>query len=335
MTVIDAARKYRAALVKQDEDVIKRLLETYQGIYARITPRIELFIAKLELLIANGEEVSKYQVVRMQAYRQLLAEIEVEMGRYSTAVGYETNLLVSDAVQRGLLDSRNLVRLSTDSGIVRGSFRTLNPKVIETLTGYLDETGPLFKKMAYYGTDTAIKMSEHILDGVALGQNPRTIAASLIKDLSVPLTDSMRTARTVQIYAYRDAARANYIANSDVVKGWIWLSARDDTTCMGCLSEDNGEIRSNDEILDDHYNGRCTPLPVVYDASLPVEGSGKDWFESQPEAKQRAMMGSEKYEAWKEGKFEFQDLSTTHTDEVYGNMKTETPLKDLIGVKND
>jgi hypothetical protein len=42
-------------------------------------------------------------------------------------------------------------------------------------------------------------------------------------------------------------------------------------------------------------------------------------------------MGATKFEAWKEGKFEFGNLSSTHTDDVYGEMRGETPLKDLIG----
>ena len=62
----------------------------------------------------------------------------------------------------------------------------------------------------------------------------------------------------------------------------------------------------------------------------PVEQSGEDWFRSQSSEQQRAMMGPGKYQAWQEGKFEFSALSTQRPDEVYGQMRTETPLKDLV-----
>lgn len=42
------------------------------------------------------------------------------------------------------------------------------------------------------------------------------------------------------------------------------------------------------------------------------------------------MMGREKWDAWRGGKFEFSALSREQDDDVYGRMRTETPLKDLI-----
>ena len=45
-------------------------------------------------------------------------------------------------------------------------------------------------------------------------------------------------------------------------------------------------------------------------------------------------MGDTKYEAWKEGKFEFSALSSQHDDDVYGLMRNETSLKDLLGESN-
>lgn len=70
-------------------------------------------------------------------------------------------------------------------------------------------------------------------------------------------------------------------------------------------------------------------LPYLGDNA--PETTGKDWFDRQDEATQRSMMGKDKFDAWKEGKFEFGNLSSTHTDDVYGEMRGETPLKDLIG----
>ena len=72
-------------------------------------------------------------------------------------------------------------------------------------------------------------------------------------------------------------------------------------------------------------------LPAVIGGKNPLQ-SGEDWFKSQPEDKQRAQFGSDtKWQAWKDGKFEFSALSSTHDDPVYGQMRTETPLRDLLG----
>jgi hypothetical protein len=61
------------------------------------------------------------------------------------------------------------------------------------------------------------------------------------------------------------------------------------------------------------------------------EGSGEEWFNAQSEATQRDMLGPGKYEAWKDGKFEFGDLSKTVDDPVYGPMRQEATLKELMG----
>jgi hypothetical protein len=70
---------------------------------------------------------------------------------------------------------------------------------------------------------------------------------------------------------------------------------------------------------------------LPYTGDIPIQETGEDWFNKQDEATQKQIMGDAKYEAWKEGKFEFGQLSSEHTDDVYGLMRGETPLKDLIG----
>ena len=41
-------------------------------------------------------------------------------------------------------------------------------------------------------------------------------------------------------------------------------------------------------------------------------------------------MGAQTWDAWKEGKFDFSDLATRRHDDVYGNMLSRRPLKDLL-----
>ena len=62
-----------------------------------------------------------------------------------------------------------------------------------------------------------------------------------------------------------------------------------------------------------------------------TDQTGKDWFEQQNEGLQRKLMGNAKFEAWKNGKFDFERLTGTHTDEVYGDMRVEMSLKQILG----
>ena len=71
------------------------------------------------------------------------------------------------------------------------------------------------------------------------------------------------------------------------------------------------------------------PVTILNPTGAGVE-RGEVWFNSRPEAEQRQILGSGKYDAWKAGKFGFEQLSK-HTDDVaFGKMWVETPLKELV-----
>jgi hypothetical protein len=166
-----------------------------------------------------------------------------------------------------------------------------------------------------------------IIEGVSIGFNPRKIASAIQDAFGGGLTDALRNTRTVQLYAYRDSARANYMT-SGAVSGWIWYAELDADTCMACVSE-HGTFHELAEKLDGHYNCRCSPIPVVEGLTEDVQG-GQAWFDGLSEAEQKNMMGPGKYDAYKAGLFEFSALSNQQDNEIYGTMRTETALKDLV-----
>jgi hypothetical protein len=147
------------------------------------------------------------------------------------------------------------------------------------------------------------------------------------------LTDALRMTRTAQIYSYREATRANYVA-SEVVTGWQWMAhVSDPRTCMSCIRM-SGRIFPTKDALNDHHNGRCTMLPVIRNRDPFIkETDGKDYFNSLSEADQRARMGSEFHKAYKQGYFKFEELSWQRNDEVYGPMWQRRPLWNLLGAE--
>lgn len=71
-------------------------------------------------------------------------------------------------------------------------------------------------------------------------------------------------------------------------------------------------------------------LPYIEEFGNPVEQSGIQWFENLPEAQQKKILGQGKFDAWKAGKFTLPQLSKEHENDVYGKMRVETPLKELV-----
>jgi hypothetical protein len=166
------------------------------------------------------------------------------------------------------------------------------------------------------------------------------MAQGLTDGFSKALNWAITTARTASLWSYRAATHANYLTNSDVVQGWYWYAfLGDGRACMSCVAK-HGSFHPVTEVLADHHRGRCTAIPATVSyAALGIDGidepkleieSGEAWFRKQPSEAQRQMMGKGKYAAWKEGKFDFQDLSVPYQDDVYGTMIREATLAELI-----
>lgn len=331
-TVIELAEQYKRALIAKDLQAEKRLISAYQGLYARVRDLADALV----LEIAGSEEMTPAQVQRTKRFGELMTRINSEMADYSAFTKVEMSTAAREAIRMGEANARSLIGMSIGDAALAGKFNALNPAVIEKLLGFLDPSGPLYDKLSKLGGWTADQVSQAIIEGVGLGKNPRTTAGMLTKTLKdgiterlgMGLTDSLRMMRTVQLYSYREANRASYVANNDVVKGWIWYADLAGA-CPSCVAM-HGTEHPLTETLDDHHNGRCAMLPLVIGAKNDIQ-SGADWFEKQSEQYQRKELGDAKYEAWKGGAFKFGELSTTRQDDVYGEMRTTAPLWELLG----
>jgi len=92
--------------------------------------------------------------------------------------------------------------------------------------------------------------------------------------------------------------------------------------------------------MDDHVAGRCALLPQTKTyAELGIDApepefnpqSGREWFEQQDEATQRKILGSGKYDAWKDGKFTLDDIPHKTPSDVWGDSWTPKSLYELLG----
>jgi len=183
---------------------------------------------------------------------------------------------------------------------------------------------------AYHADSIAQALKDLITNTLSTGQGQSLIAnimrqAELI--ITNALADAIRLVRTSLLYSYREATRLNYSANG--VTQWQWLAQLDDRVCMSCVVM-HGTIHSIDETLNDHHNGRCAMIPIVDGELLVEENAGQTWFNGLGQTQQKAMMGKGRYEAWKAGNFELPAISTFYDDAVYGQMRREASLKDLV-----
>lgn len=322
--IVELAKQFRKALEQRDNKALSQIIKAYVDMYARLQDKISV----LTLQMANMETPTAAAIRKLDSYKSLVTEIEKELTKFQGYAGTVMQQAANDAISIGVRDAR-LLTLAGNPAVAAG-WKSLNPRVVENLVSYFNDGSPLMKRLDKLAGENALKVAQTIIDNVALGNNPKRIAGLIRESLGGGLTDALRMTRTVQIYSYREANRASYVANGDVVQGWYWMSALDPNTCMSCIAM-HGTFHTNDETLNDHHNGLCTMIPATIGSQNPFgENAGQNYFDNLDESEQRRIMGDGKYEAYKEGKFEFSQLSTTTNNDVFGDMRTETSLKDLI-----
>lgn len=314
------AARQRAELIREDEQTLAQIARTYAALYDGLQGDIDA----LTLAIQQMENPTAAQVKQLPQYKRLMRNAEADLDRFTAYTESTMDGAALAGIGLGLAHSAQLVQSMSGA-----RFTGLQPGVMRPLLAYLDRDGPLYKRLSLLTGATVDRVVQTIIDGVGSGFNPRRIAGQIQSAFGGGLTDALRNTRTVQLYSYRDSARANYMASDGIVTGWVWYAELDADVCPVCAAQ-HGTIHELDEKLDGHYNCRCAALPYIEGVTNEIE-LGTDWFDNLPESQQAGLLGQTKYEAWKDGKFGLSDLVDHADNEVYGTMVRERSLAELIG----
>lgn len=319
------AQQFKDALEAQDEIALQRIIDAYGRIYRTLQDKIDALLIE----ISTMENPTRAGVSKLIRFKALISQVTDEIEQFQ---GYlRTEILAASELSyiTGEEQSQQLVEALLQQAGIQAQFNNLPANSFESMLSFLQPDSPLYKRILLLAETSAEYVRDTLLEAVALGYNPRK-TAQLIRDaFGRGLTDALRMARTAQLWASREAARANYLNNADIIKGWVWFASLDDTVCASCVAM-HGTIHDLDEPLNDHHNGRCAMLPYIPEFGNPVEQTGEDWFKAQNAGRQAAILGKGKYKAWTDGLFEFSQLSTEKENDVYGMMRVETPLNDLV-----
>ena len=323
-TADELARAFAQAINRQDAAALGRLARAYVSLYERMRDKLDSLLLEMGKL----EEPTRGQVMRLSQYKSLVSALEDEMTRFGIYTETEINMNMKASIAESV---KRMEAYLKAAGV--NAPHSLPANTIYNILGYLSEDSELTKKLRGYAGESTQYVADKLLEGVAFGYNPAKTAKSFQKAMGVPLSTAMRYATTAQMYASREANRAMYIANSDVVTGWMWWSTLSPNTCMACLAM-HGKVFPNETPMESHYSCHCTSIPQVkWFSDDDVEETGAEWFSKLPAEQQKAMMGAETWKAWKDGLFSFDDLATRRHDDVWGDMLARTPLWEMLGAE--
>jgi hypothetical protein len=337
---------YRRRLLANEYQATIEIERAYQSMLTTIQPHLDKLYQEMTDKIATGGQLALSWLYEAQ---RLGVIVDLITGHVD-AFGILAMAIVGRLQERGWKLGIGAAIAMLDVSIPLGvswSFGEPSQKAIAALVGASQNGSPLASLFAGFGREAAQKMRGALITGLTLGQSPGVVAREVRQALEIPRQRAMTIARNEMQRSYRSAALATYQENDDVVEGWIWMAAigARRPPCPACIAK-HGTKHKLSEDLNDHVCGRCARAPYTKDwsdilgplgidtSSLPDTRvqlqSGPSWFEQQDEATQRKILGGSKYEAWKDGSFEFADIVGQKDDSQWGSSVYEKPLKELV-----
>ena len=337
----DVVDNYVASVNRVDKQAMQRLVESYSRVYADIKRQAEMLILDVS---ASGKPMTGAAIMRLDRYKNLMADMRRELGRYGVVVDDVVAVSTSAAATAGARSMEQLILNMFPpeaQASIAATLGRMPAEAVKALVGALQAESPLASvTLARYGETAAQQMSKALISGMVQGIGARKTAAQILASvdpiLGVPLTKALTIARTEANRAFRQASRASMRTNPHIVKGWTWYANINGTPepCLACLAMHGSEHTMN-ETLNDHPNGRCVMMPITptfrelgfdVDEAVDPVPTGKQVFDGLPEARQRAIMGGTRYDAYKAGKFDFADMAMTRHSDEWGDTIAIAPI---------
>jgi len=342
----EQAARFQAELDALLEGPASRLALAHVQAYQAALGDYAALLDKIEVARKAGEDVTPawlYQRARLDA---ALAGTRAEIIRFSAYASAEVRAVQAAALQAGAAHAATMGRTAVDQAGLEASFVAYDPAPLEALVGFLADGSPLDELLSNLAGDTTDALRSTLVRGVALGKGVPWMRRRVRQGLDLSGWRAETILRTEAHRAYREAQRRTYLANLDVLAGWVWTATLDDRLCPACLAMD-GTLHPLTAILDGHPRCRCAMIPRtktweellgpdfadVADSRPPVR-NGKVWLEAQPVTVQQRVLGPAKWRAWRSGRITLDEVVARTFDPAWGTMRRERSLLEITQGRN-
>ncbi len=313
-----AIAAYRQSLLALDDAALTALQDAYAPSRTRLTAIIDELAAQVQ----GGEALTTTDAMRLSRARELLRQVDTETRRIAQLAGEIVPDAQEQAVRQALEQARALTVMQAET--TRGASRAaaqwtaVNREAVADLVGALSDGSPLAQWLDEFVADSVDTVRETLLDGVARGIHPEALAEALTRATDLPLNRALTLSRTLTMNAYRGAALRSYQENADILAGYERSASLSATSCAACIAT-AGKFYPLSHPFEEHVRGRCSPIPVLKDASLlPHVQAGPEWFAEQPASTQKTILGPGAYEAYRRNEIALEDMAHYTFDEQWG-----------------
>jgi SPP1 gp7 family putative phage head morphogenesis protein len=334
-SVYALAREFRRDLLAGDDAAKRQVLDAYLAAWRVLEPQLVQVTRLIADARRSGEEVSPSWLYRQQRYRDLLQQVGVEVSRLASALGPLVTNRQASLVRLAEDHARELLRAgrTPQPGVIAG-FNRINPEAVLQIIGQFVDGSPLVDRLSLYGPAAVEDVRAAFTRGLLLGESIPDITRRVRKAArSMPAFRAVTLVRTEALRAYREASRLSYEANSDVVRGWVWLSARDARVDAFCWAMD-GSFHPVTAKFASHPRCRCTPVPVLRGEPSPLKRTGPELFAELDEEDQAAAFHTrETFKAYRGGAITLKEIPGFKRTRLWGRTGEERSLTDILGAE--
>ena len=304
---------------------------------------LEALEGRIQERLDNGEDPSDTILWMRQ---RIIDNIE-ELGKNLKKFSIEGATITADGqLQSAILANETSVSMveaaagRKPAGVSLGtSWTTLPDEQLQAFVGFSGDGSPLgvlFETIPQVTTDA---MTMAMVQGISLGEGPRTVARRVRKVADIGRQRAETIARTEMIRSAREAQRQLYTQNP-AVQGYRRQATQDSRVCLACLAL-SGTLHKTDEIMPSHPNCRCVMIPatmswaeITGDDSIPDTrppvATPEKILAGLSDADKLAIMGPARFEMYKNGK-PLLDMVQVKQDKDWGPTTRVLPLKDIGG----
>lgn len=323
--VIRLLRSFKADLLRGEKAQMATMAQRWLGVERRLSGVMSALAYEMDGIKRDGGTVTPEMLMMQVRYRELLVQLTDEMEPYSA---YVERTITDRQRQLGRAGIKHAEQALRTSGVDAG-FNRLPIEAVENIVGFAADGSPLNSLLRASWPESAVGLTQELVNGVALGLNPRQVAKNMARGTERTLNRMMNIARTETLRVYRTANLDSYKA-SGVVDGYKRLAAHDSRTCFQCIALE-GTTYQLDEMMPTHPSCRCTLIPIVIGVPEPKWLKGEDWLVEQSPETQRDILGKSRYYMWQNGDVTLNDLVDVVHNGVWGDTLHATPLRELTG----
>jgi SPP1 gp7 family putative phage head morphogenesis protein len=320
--VVQIMRAFKADIARAGSQQQAAMARRWLAVERRLMGQMEALAYRMTAVHEAGGVVTTNMLMTEVRYQELLIQLHEEQAKYTVYAERTITNGQQAMASAGVSQSQAAIAAQVST-----SFNRLPVSAVEHMVGLTGAGTPLNSLLVQSWPLSAQGLTQALVDGVALGYNPRKVARQMAEGMTGTLNRMMVIARTEQLRVYRESSLASY-KESGIVVGYRRLATHDRRTCAACIMAE-GTFYALDEEMPEHPQGRCSMIPVVRGAS-PIEWQhGQDWFMEQPSETQESILGKGHYEAWRLGKFDLGEVVTVKPNSTWGDSLAVTPLRDL------